>query len=100
MKGHYFMAPGSTRRSGGLSGSDAGSSEVMVSLERQWFATNLRKARKASGITQMELRARTGFSQSFISEAENGITAISLDNAAQLARAVGLPLADLIRAPE
>lgn len=94
------MAPGRTRRTGEVPRSDLASPEAMVTPERRWFGINFRKARKASGVTQMELRAITGFSQSFISEAENGLTAISLDNAAQLAKAIGVPLANLVREPQ
>lgn len=60
------------------------------------FARNLQAARKAAGITQDEMSKRAGLAQPFISEIENGKTTVSLDNAAQLAAAVGQPLHKLL----
>lgn len=60
------------------------------------FARNLQAARKAAGITQAEMSRRAGLAQPFISEIENGKTTVSLDNAAQLAAAVGQPLHRLL----
>lgn len=63
--------------------------------ERLAFAANLKRARKAAGLTQEALRAKTGFAQSFISDVENARSTINIDNAAELARAVGVPLSKL-----
>ncbi|MDD4937247.1 MAG: helix-turn-helix transcriptional regulator [Acidiphilium sp.] len=60
------------------------------------FARNLQAARKLAGITQDEMSKRAGLAQPFISEIENGKTTVSLDNAAQLAAAVGQPLHRLL----
>lgn len=66
--------------------------EPLPPRERYTFANNFKKARKAAGLTQEDVRRLTGFAQPFISEVENGISSINLDNAAQLAAAVGEPL--------
>ncbi|HHO82055.1 MAG TPA: XRE family transcriptional regulator [Halothiobacillus sp.] len=67
-----------------------------VPPERLIFARNFKKARKEAGMTQEAIRERTGFAQPFISEVENGRSTINLDNAAQLAAAVGKPLWKLL----
>ena len=64
--------------------------------ERLIFARNFKKARKEAGLTQEAIRERTGLAQPFISEVENGRSTINLDNAAQLAAAVGKPLWKLL----
>jgi len=64
--------------------------------ERLVFARNFKKARKDAGLTQQAIREKTGFSQPFISELENGLSTINLDNMAQLAAAVGKPLWKLL----
>lgn len=64
--------------------------------ERLIFARNFKKARKAAGLTQEAIREKTGLAQPFISEVENGRSTINLDNAAQLACAVGQPLWKLL----
>jgi transcriptional regulator with XRE-family HTH domain len=63
--------------------------------ERLAFAANFKRARKAAGLTQEALRDKTGFAQSFISDVENARSTINIDNAALLARAVGVPLSKL-----
>lgn len=70
--------------------------EKLVPRERMIFARNLQAARKGAGITQEEMSKRAGLAQPFISEIENGKTTVSLDNAAQLAAAVGQPLHKLL----
>lgn len=65
-------------------------------VERLIFARNFRKARKAAGLTQNAIRQRTGFAQSWISEVENGVSAINIDNMAALASAVETPLWKLL----
>jgi DNA-binding XRE family transcriptional regulator len=60
--------------------------------ERLIFARNFKRARHEAGLTQQEIRAKTGFAQPFISKVENGQSTVNLDNAAELARAVGQPL--------
>lgn len=67
--------------------------------ERHFFAANFKRARKAAGLTQEAVREKTGFAQSFISEVETGSSSINLDNAAQLAKLVGVPLWKLLRDP-
>ena len=64
--------------------------------ERLVFARNFKEARKKAGLTQAAIRERTGLAQPFISEVENGLSTINLDNAAQLAAAVGVPLWKLL----
>lgn len=73
------------------------SSDVkIVPAERLVFARNFRKARKAAELTQRDVRDKTGFAQSWISELETGQSTINLDNMAILAACVGVPLWKLL----
>jgi transcriptional regulator with XRE-family HTH domain len=67
-----------------------------VPKERIIFARNLQAARKAAGQTQGQMGRIAGLAQPFISDLENGKTTVSLDNAAYLADALGLPLYKLL----
>jgi transcriptional regulator with XRE-family HTH domain len=68
----------------------------LVPRERMIFASKLRAARKAAGLTQNEISRIAGLAQPFISALENGKTTVTLDNAANLAAAVGQPLYKLL----
>lgn len=67
-----------------------------VTAERLIFARNFRQARKNAGLTQMAIKKLTGFDQSWLSQVENSLSSISLDNMAVLAKAVGVPLWKLL----
>ena len=66
---------------------------------RKCFAENLRRARKAAGMTQVELCDETGLAQPYISEVERGLSNISLDTMEKIAEAVGKPLWTMLRKP-
>jgi transcriptional regulator with XRE-family HTH domain len=68
----------------------------LIPKERIIFARNLRAARKATGQSQGAIGKIAGLAQPFISEVELGKTTVSLDNAAYLADAVGIPLYKLL----
>ncbi|EIY7949909.1 helix-turn-helix transcriptional regulator [Salmonella enterica] len=70
--------------------------EKLAPVERRIFGNNFRKARLAKKLTQRDVYAATGISQAFISNVENGVTAINLDNMAELARCVDVPLWQLL----
>jgi len=67
-----------------------------VSPGRLSFSKNFRIARKKAGLTQLQIRELTGFSQAWLSEVETGKSTISLDNMHVLAHAVGVPLWTLL----
>lgn len=69
----------------------------IVPSERITFGRNFRKARKAAKLSQRDITAIAGFAQSFISEVETGKSPISIDNMAELARVVGVPLWNLLK---
>lgn len=68
-----------------------------VPAERLIFARNFRQARKNAGLTQVAIKKLTGFDRSWLSEVENGISTINLDNMAALANAVNVPLWKLLQ---
>lgn len=57
---------------------------------------NLRKARKAAGLTQAELAQRVGCDQSMISRIEQGKRPMTVDMLKVIARAVDLPAQALL----
>ncbi|EKS4072495.1 helix-turn-helix transcriptional regulator [Salmonella enterica] len=67
-----------------------------VAPERLIFAKNFRKARIAAKLSQRDVRDKTGFAQSWVSEIETGKMAITIDNMAKLARCVDMPLWQLL----
>lgn len=66
---------------------------------RKHFGANLRCARRAARLTQRELGAQAGLMPYFISNLENGHRTCSLEHAILLARALGIPLGDLVDPP-
>ena|SRR5687767_287675 len=58
---------------------------------------NLRAARLRAGLTQVEVAERAGLSTPFISFLESASKKGSVDSYDRLARAVGVPVADLFR---
>ncbi|ATS74314.1 conserved hypothetical protein [Xanthomonas citri pv. fuscans] len=67
-----------------------------VARERLIFAKNFKKARIAAKLSQRDVRDRTGFAQSWVSELETGKMAITIDSMAKLAHCVGVPLWQLL----
>lgn len=69
-------------------GDDAGDSQTGDALAVTLGAA-IRTARKSAGATLQELSKRTGLSQSFLSQAENGHTVPSVLNLHNIARSLG-----------
>ena len=55
----------------------------------------MRTARKAKGMTQSELSQKTGLDQAYISRLENGTAEGSPTQILNIARAIGVPIAQL-----
>ncbi|ATS91161.1 transcriptional regulator [Xanthomonas phaseoli pv. phaseoli] len=67
-----------------------------VAAARLIFAKNFRKARIAAKLTQRDVRDKTGFAQSWVSEIETGKMSITIDNMDKLAHCVSVPLWQLL----
>ncbi|KHD71720.1 transcriptional regulator [Xanthomonas phaseoli pv. phaseoli] len=67
-----------------------------VARGRLIFAKNFKKARIAAKLSQRDVRDRTGFAQSWVSELETGKMAITIDSMDKLAHCVGVPLWQLL----
>jgi transcriptional regulator with XRE-family HTH domain len=63
---------------------------------RRAFAASLRRVRKAKGFSQEELADRSGLHRTYVGSVERGERNISIDNMERLARALSVPLRELI----
>jgi transcriptional regulator with XRE-family HTH domain len=63
---------------------------------RQVFARNLRRVRRLKDMTQESLALEAEVPRAYVSRVERGAINISIDNAEVLAKAVGVPLRDLV----
>ena len=61
-----------------------------VNSLRMLVGKNVKSARELSGLSQRDLCAKTGISQSYLSQVEKGTWNIGLDNIERIARAVGI----------
>lgn len=66
---------------------------------REILATNLRRHRKAAGLSQEELAHRAELDRTYISALERCRYAASIDVVDSLARQLGMEAADLLRPP-
>jgi transcriptional regulator with XRE-family HTH domain len=63
---------------------------------RQILAANLRCVRKSAGMSQESLAAEAGLHRTFVGAVERGERNVSIDNIERLAKALGLPVAELL----
>ena len=71
-----------------------------ISAALDLVAPRLRRVREERGVTLTEVAARTGISKSTLSRLENGQRKPSLELLLPLAQTYGVPLDDLVGAPE
>ena len=64
---------------------------------REIFARNLRKARKAAGLSQEELAHRADIDRTYISALERCVYAASIDVVGRLAKELGVEPSELLR---
>jgi transcriptional regulator with XRE-family HTH domain len=62
-------------------------------------ATNVRRARQAGGVTQEKLADRAGLSSRYVGSIERGSVVISIVTLVELAKALGVEPAELLRLP-
>ncbi|MBZ9740604.1 helix-turn-helix domain-containing protein [Mesorhizobium sp. CO1-1-4] len=67
---------------------------------REILAINLRKYRRARGLSQEELAHRADIDRTYISALERRVYAAGIDVVDSLAHALGMEAADLLRRPE
>ena len=70
--------------------------EIDAEEARTRFGENLAGRRRAAGLTQDELSARSGVHVTYISEAERGLRNVSLVNIAKLAAGLEIPAGELM----
>ncbi|MBB4843181.1 transcriptional regulator with XRE-family HTH domain [Paucibacter oligotrophus] len=63
---------------------------------REVFARNLRRARRLKDLTQESLALDAGVPRAYLSRVERGGINLSIDSADSLARAIGIPLHELV----
>lgn len=66
---------------------------------REVLATNLKRYRKAAGLSQEELADRAEIDRTYISALERRVYAASIDVLDRLARELGIEAADLLKLP-
>ena len=66
---------------------------------REVLALNLRMLRQDRGLSQESLAHRAGIDRTYVSSLERGRYAASIDVVDQLAQALGVEAADLLRQP-
>lgn len=66
---------------------------------REVFAANLRRYRRAAGLSQEELAHRAEIDRTYISALERCVYAAGIDVVDRLARELGVEAADLLRRP-
>ena len=66
---------------------------------REVLALNVRKSRRAKGLSQEELAHRAKIDRTYISAIERSVHAASIDVVDRLARELGVEAADLLRRP-
>ena len=66
---------------------------------REVLALNLRKHRRAHGLSQEELAHRADIDRTYISSLERSVYAAGIDVVDRLARVLGVEAADLLRRP-
>jgi transcriptional regulator with XRE-family HTH domain len=68
-----------------------------IQQHRWTVGHRIRTLRRAAGLTQQQLAERIGIDLKTISRAENGVYAISIDQAARIARGLDVPTDRLFR---
>lgn len=68
-----------------------------MKAESQKLGSNLKKIRVVKGFSQGDIARIVGVDKSFISNTENGKTNPTLTTIAKLAKAVGVPIDELIK---
>lgn len=63
------------------------------------LADNLRRLRRAHGLSQEELASRAGVDRTYISSLERSIYAVGIDILDRLAKVLDVEAADLLRRP-
>lgn len=66
---------------------------------RDVLALNLRRLRKAAGLSQEELAHRSKIDRTYISALERSVYAAGIDVVDRLAKELGVDAADLLRTP-
>lgn len=66
---------------------------------RDVLALNLRRLRKAAGLSQEELAHRAQIDRTYVSALERSVYAAGIDVVDRLAKELGVEAADLLKAP-
>jgi transcriptional regulator with XRE-family HTH domain len=67
-----------------------------IQRHRRLLGESVRDARKEAGFSQEKLAEKADLSTVFISRIERGVESPSLDNLVKIAKALGVPVQDLV----
>ncbi|MGN7726465.1 helix-turn-helix domain-containing protein [Luteimonas sp. 22616] len=70
-----------------------------ASCARRRISENLRRLRKAKGLSQEQLAESAGFHRTYESQIERCVTNVSIDGLERLAQALGVDIVELLRPP-
>ena len=88
--------PGDDAASGGVSGDGSG---AQTSADEADVGLTIHRLRTARGLSLKDLAARSGLTQSFLSQVERDLTSPSVASLRKVAQAFGVPLAALFQGP-
>jgi transcriptional regulator with XRE-family HTH domain len=74
-------------------------SEALADAPEPDFGATLRRLREARHLSLKEVAARSGLTQSFLSQVERNLTSPSVASLRRIAQALGIPLAALFQGP-
>jgi len=69
----------------------------MKNTELQRFAKNMKNLREAIGLSQGDIHRATGIDRAYISNLEAGKQNLTLETIAKIAKALGVPMEDLVK---
>lgn len=67
---------------------------------RKRVAANIRRLRKAQGLSQEQLAEVAEFHRTYVSQLERCVTNISIDGLERLAQAMGVDITELLQVPD
>lgn len=82
-----------------LEGMPSKPSRTSLPSARDRIAANIRRLRRAKGMSQEQLAEVAQFHRTYVSQLERSVTNISIDGLERLAQVLGVDISDLLQPP-